>query len=71
MTLHFKNTGFGFEWGPLKLTRHCSEEKKGWVMLGIETPKHKGHDELQVYVTKTGKIRIHDKRGEWKPPEEK
>jgi hypothetical protein len=41
-----------------------SDEKKGWVVLGITTPKQ----DIQVYVTKTGKIRIHDiNNNEWIP----
>jgi hypothetical protein len=54
---------YGFEWGAAKVERFCSDEKKGWVLLGITTPKHR----LQVYVTKTGKVRVHDGSGEWKP----
>lgn len=57
-------TPFGFEWGAANLTRLCDDEKKGWVMLGLKTPRN----EIQIYVTKTGKIRVHDKDGnEWLP----
>lgn len=31
----------------------------------VDTPKDNG---IKIYVTKTGKIRIHDKNGEWKKP---
>ena len=66
--MHYAETKYGFEYGASKLSRMFSDEKKGWVTLGIETPKHSGHDGLQVYVTKTGKVRIFDKHGEWRPP---
>ena len=57
-------TEFGFNWGTAEVTRLFSDEAKGWVTIGIKTPK----GEIQVYVTKTGKIRVHDKSGaEWKP----
>ena len=62
MKTHYKEIPYGFEFGSAKITRCCSDEKKGWAILVLETPK----DELQIYVIKTGKIRIHDKKGnEW------
>jgi ribosomal protein S18 len=65
--MHYKETEYGFEYGSAKVTRMFSDEKKGWVTIGIETPKYKGHECLQVYITKTGKIRIFGKEGEWEP----
>lgn len=60
-------TGFGFNWGAAEVTRLFSDETKGWVTVGVKTPK----GEIQVYVSKTGKIRVHDKSGaEWKPKSE-
>jgi hypothetical protein len=44
----------------------CSDDKAGWVALEIRTQKHK-HG-LQIYVTKTGKVRIHSDGGEWIAP---
>lgn len=64
MSIHYKETKYGFEYGAAKVSRYCSDEKKGWVDLGIETPK----GTIQVYVTKTGKIRVYDETGEWKKP---
>jgi hypothetical protein len=61
--MHYKETRYGFEYGAAKVERIFSDEKKGCVILGIETPKHK-HG-LQIYVTKTGKVRIHSAVGEW------
>ena len=60
-----KTTEFGFEFGPVGVERLFADDKKGWVVLGIKTAKA----DLQVYVTKTGKVRVSDSRGEWKPPE--
>ncbi len=62
MKVHFKETDYGFDWGSVKVTRACSDEKKGWVVLLVKTPK----EEIQVYVTKTGKVRISSESGEWK-----
>jgi len=62
--IEFKELKYGFKFGDTTIERHMSDEKKGWVVLGVETSKHK----LQIYVTKTGKVRIHDEHGkEWLP----
>lgn len=64
----FKETKFGFIYGSLKLERHISDDKKGWVVIGAQTKK----SNLQIYATKTGKIRIHDENGvEWLPKSKK
>ena len=62
MSIHYAETKYGFDWGAAKITRCFSEPKKGWVTLIVETPKVT----LQIYVTKTGKVRITDSIGEWK-----
>lgn len=59
MSTHYKETCFGFEFGAAEVTRCASDEKKGWVVVEITTPKEK----LQVYVTKAGKIRVFNKQG--------
>lgn len=64
--IHFADTQYGFEYGAAKITRACSDKKAGWVMLVLETPKR--NSELQIYVTKTGKVRISDNNGEWTRP---
>ena len=51
-----KDDQYGFEWGPVKVQRHFSDEKKGWVVFGVKTERQ----ELQIYVTKTGKIRVYN-----------
>jgi hypothetical protein len=67
MNVHilYKETQYGFDWGAAKITRCFSDTKKGWVTLLLETPKHQGGNALQIYVTKTGKVRISDARCEW------
>jgi hypothetical protein len=62
--IHFQNVQFGFEYGAAKVTRLFSDEKKGVVIIEVATPKHK--EGIQVYVTRTGKVRIASKSGEWK-----
>ncbi len=69
--MHYKETQTGFEHGAAKITRMCSDKKKGWVVLGLETPKYEGVETIQIYVTKTGKVRVSDSKGEWTPPEKK
>lgn len=63
--LHYKETEYGFEYGAAKIERTCSDTKKGWVILSLETQK----DCVRMYITKTGKIRIYTKKGEWRPPQ--
>lgn len=60
-SLHYAETKYGFDWGAAKITRCFSDYKKGWVAILLETPKHN----IQIYVTKTGKVRINDAFGEW------
>jgi hypothetical protein len=60
-------TPYGFIFGSANVTRMFSNGKKGWATIGIETPKYKGHDALQVYVTRTGKVRVYGPQGEWLP----
>ena len=49
-------TNYGFSWGPVTIERYCSDEKQGWVLLGIKSNRYT--EELQIYVTKTGFIRV-------------
>lgn len=62
--MHFAETRCGFEWGPATITRVCSDKKKGWVILQLKTPKH---NDIQLYVTKTGKFRVWVGHKEWRP----
>lgn len=62
--IHYAETQYGFDYGAAKVTRCASDDKIGWVLLRVTTPK----EDLQIYVTRTGKVRVHDKNGkEWKP----
>lgn len=61
--IYFKETQYGFDWGAASINRICSDAKKKWVVFEITTPKIS----VQIYVTKTGKIRIYS-HGEWTPP---
>lgn len=65
--IHYKETKHGFEFGDLKVTRLFADAKKGWVVIGIETSRHKmdENNEIQVYVTRTGKVRVSSEKGEW------
>ena len=67
--MHFKETQYGFEWGAATVQRLTSDDARGWVLLGIITPKMAG---MQVYVTKTGKVRVFGGDGrEWVVPKSK
>ena len=63
--IKYEETDYGFNYGCAEVSRMCSEDKKGWVLFRVDTPKDNA---IQIYVTKTGKIRISDKNGEWKKP---
>jgi hypothetical protein len=52
-------TEFGFEWGPLKVTR-ISVLGRG-ILVELKTPV----EELQVYVTATGRMRVFGRGGQW------
>ena len=54
--MRLTETAYGFEYGPAKISRCISDEKKGWVVLMLETPKMA----IQLYVTKTGKVRVYN-----------
>lgn len=67
--MHYAETKYGFEWGAAAMERGFSDAKKGWVTFLLRTPKHK--EMIQIYVTKTGKVRVSSQKGEWLPPEKK
>jgi hypothetical protein len=54
MTIRFEEVRYGFNYGSAEVTRCMSDEKAGWVYLDVKTPR----DAIQIYVTKTGKIRV-------------
>ena len=61
-------TPYGFQFGAAKIECIFSDDKKHTATFGLYTPKH---DMIQIYVTKTGKVRIHDNNGEWTPQKKK
>jgi len=69
-TVKGKVTQYGFEWGGARVECLCSDDKKGWVVIGLETDKYPHHG-IQIYVTKTGKVRIHSGSTEWLPVKKK
>jgi hypothetical protein len=54
-----ETTDYGFEWGAVEVLRHADHEKKGWVWLGLKTPKA----EIDIHVTKGGKMYIYPRSG--------
>lgn len=54
--VQYSETIYGFTYGAAELVRIHSDDSKGWVILQLKTPKK----QLQIYVTKTGKVRIFD-----------
>ena len=61
--MDFQEIRYGFQWGPVVVERLFSDEKKGWVTLHVKTRRHPNG--IQIYVTKTGKVRVHSDNGEW------
>jgi len=58
-----KRTDHGFKFGAAEVSCMCSIESRGLSIIGIETPRV----DLQVTITRTGFVRIHDSDGnEWK-----
>ena len=49
-------TQYGFRFGPALVERWCSDDKRGWVVIGIKTQRFP-HG-VQVCVTKTGMVRV-------------
>jgi hypothetical protein len=49
-----ERTEYGFTYGAAEVRRVTSDDKKGWVVIDVETSKVT----LQLYVTKTGKMRV-------------
>ena len=58
----YRETEYGYKWGSANVERLSSDEKNGWVVISIRTPK----GEVQVYATKTGKLRVYKDNKELK-----
>lgn len=56
--MHYQETKYGFEYGSLNIQRCCSDEQKGWVLVNVKTKKNN----IDIYATKTGKIRLFNKK---------
>ena len=66
--MNYSETRYGFTYGPVTIERCISDEKKGCVVLRLQTDKHRYGNDIQIYATRTGKVRIHSESGEWNPP---
>lgn len=64
--MNVRETQYGYQWGPVSVERGFSDEKKGWVTVLVKTKKYP-HG-LQLYVTKSGKVRLFSANGEFKAP---
>ena len=62
--MHYNETRFGFEWGAARVSRAMCDARQGWVVIDLETPRQI----LQIFVSRAGRVRISDSRGEWVPP---
>jgi len=58
----YREIDFGFQFGAAKVTRCMSDDRTGWVVVAVDTPK----THVQVYVTKTGKVRVYTDKKELK-----
>jgi hypothetical protein len=56
--VRYEETQYGFVYGAAEITRIHSDDKKGWVILQIRTPRKA----YQIYVTKFGKVRFFDEK---------
>ena len=50
-----ERTDSGFNFGAAEVSCACADDKAGWVIMMVNTPKAS----VQVYVTKTGKVRFY------------
>ena len=54
--MQIQRTPHGFDWSCAKTECLSSDEKKGWIYLGVATPK----DSIEIYITKSGKMRVYN-----------
>jgi len=54
MTIPYAETPYGFDYGAAKVQRICSDDRRGWIVIEVKSPKHM----LRINVTKTGKMRL-------------
>lgn len=65
--IRFGEADYGFFYGAAEVTRLFSDPKTGRVVIGIKTPKQA----IQIGISRTGKVRIHNNDGEWTAPPKK
>lgn len=64
MSKVYEKLAYGFRYGSALITPAGSSYKTGVVKIRLETDKYPRG--IQIYVTKTGKVRIISNEGEWK-----
>lgn len=63
--MHYKEIPYGFEIGAASITVCSCDERRGCATVLLTTPRHLGEKEIQIYITKSGKIRIFSEHKEW------
>ena len=51
-------TDYGFTWDNVTVERTVSDDKKGWKVVTVKTPRGR----VELYITKTGLIRVSEER---------
>lgn len=51
-------TDYGFTWDNVTVERTVSDDKKGWKVITVKTPRGR----VELYITKTGLIRVSEER---------
>lgn len=54
----YEETQYGFNWGALRIERMHSDKQTGAIYLGLTSDRRS----LDLYVTRTGKMRLYDRR---------
>lgn len=69
MSVEAYRTKHGFVFGSAEVSCFFTHKKggkeTGAVTIGLKTPKYE--HAMQIYVTKTGKVRVFSRNAEWKP----
>lgn len=60
--MHYKETPYGFEYGAVTIEREISDEKQGWVQIGVRSKQLPCYN-IHLYITKTGRIKVFDLDG--------
>jgi len=66
--MHYRETTFGFEYGAAEVCRLWADERQGRVCIGLASTRYYTPNNIVIYVTRTGKVRIFSGGQEWKPP---